>query len=278
MTLDTPRHLLLVSGKGTYPLLLAQSARKRGVERITALAFRGETRREITRHVDDVIWLRLGQLADLLEAAGRTGAKHAVMAGQLTPTALFTARLDSAALAMLKGLERRNAHTIFAAVADSLSKCGVDLLPANVFMESNVPEPGVLGSRHPSKAETNDISLGLNVAKVTSDLDIGQTVVVRQGTILAVEAFEGTNQTIKRAGALAGPGIVVVKVAKPSHDMRFDIPVIGMHTVRVLRSVRASVLAIEARRTLLLDKDDVIRAADSMGLSLVAMTTLDAKT
>ena len=129
MTLEIPRHLLLISGKGTYPLLLAESARKRGVQRITALAFRCETKREIARLADEVVWLRLGRLADLLEAAASSGAEYAVMAGQLSPTALFTARLDAAALAMLQGLERRNAHTIFSALVGTILRHFPNITP-----------------------------------------------------------------------------------------------------------------------------------------------------
>ena len=270
-----PESLGIIAGKGVYPRLLADSARKQGVKRLFAVAFRKETDPALEKVADQVEWLYLGQLGAMLDAFKASGVKHAVMAGQITPTHLFRIRTDAPMLALLARLRVRNAETIFGAVGDELKKAGVELLPACLFMEHTMPEAGVLSARRPTEHEMADIELGKNVAKLTSGLDIGQTVVIKNGTILAVEAFEGTDAAIERAGKLGGAGAVVVKVAKRRHDMRFDIPVVGEHTMKSLRRIKASALAIEAKRTILLDWDLVVREADRQNLCLVAMEAID---
>ena len=267
----TPDSLALIAGKGAYPLLLARSAKQQGVRRVVAIAFRHETEAAIEKCADEVKWLHLGQLQALLDAVKATGIKNAVMAGQLTPTALFHVRLDALALAEIGRLKVRNAETIFGAVAVLLKQDGIDLLPAYQFMESHMPAAGVLSSRPPTEQERSDIALGFKAAKITSGIDIGQTVVVKDGVILAVEAFEGTDATIKRAHDLHGAGTVIVKVAKRGHDMRFDIPIIGMGTMKLIKKVRASVLAVEAHRTILLEREKVVDEANRLGMSLVAI-------
>jgi len=276
-TPDTvPESLGIIAGRGVYPLLLAESARRQGVRHLFALAFKGETDRAIARRVDRVAWVNMGQLGAALAALQASGVRVAVMAGQITPTNLFRMRMDRELLALLGRLRARNAETIFGAMGEELRKIGIELQPATLFMTDHMPGPGVLGARAPTDAERADIALGRQVAKVTSGLDIGQTVVVKQGTILAVEAFEGTDETIRRAGRLGGPGSVIVKVAKRGHDMRFDIPVVGERTLKLLRQVRAAVLAVEAHRAILLDRPALVAQADRQGLALVAMETEDA--
>jgi DUF1009 family protein len=269
----TVSELGLVAGKGDYPLLLAQSARQQGVRRIVAVAFRHETSRAIARYVDEVHWVYLGQLQPILDTFKALGVRHAVMAGQITPTNLFSVRFDRATLALLGRLRERNAHTIFGAFCDELKAIGVNLLPAYLFMESAMPPPGPIAGRAPTASEQADIELGLRVAKTTSGIEIGQTVVLKEGTILAVEAFEGTDEAIRRAGRLGGRGTVVVKVAKQGHDMRFDIPIIGLRTLKALRKAGATVLAVEARRTILLERDRLVAEANRMGLSFLAVET-----
>jgi hypothetical protein len=266
-----PESLAIIAGKGVYPRLLAESARRQGVQRLIAIAFKGETDRAIGKATDRVDWLNLGQFGRMLETVRESGVKHAVMAGQITPTNLFRVRPDAKMFEVLGRLKVRNAETIFGAVADELKTIGVELLPASSFMDAHMPAPGVLSRRGPTETEQRDIALGLKAARITSGLDIGQTVVVKEGTILAVEAFEGTNEAIKRAASLGGAGIVVVKAAKRSHDMRFDIPVVGMHTLDLLRKVKASALAVEAGRAILLEQDKLIAEADRIGLCLTAV-------
>jgi DUF1009 family protein len=195
------------------------------------------------------------------------------MAGQITPTHLFRVRLDAPMLALLRRLKTRNAETIFGAVGDELRAIGVDLLPAHLFMEAHMPPAGVLTARAPTADEEADIRFGLRVAHATSGLDIGQTVVVKAGTVIAVEAFEGTDAAIQRAGRLAGPGGVVVKVAKNGHDMRFDIPVVGLHTAGTLRKAGVAAMAVEAGRCIVLERERVVRELDRRNIALVAVET-----
>ena len=268
---EIPTALAIIAGRGAYPWLLAQSARQQGVRRLFAVAFRRETDPVIEKHVDEVRWIYLGQLGALLSELKQSGIGNAVMAGQITPTHLFRVRMDRPMLSLLGRLKERNAETIFGAIGEELRGVGVELKPASLFMESAMPAAGVLTARGPTSEEERDIALGLHVAKTTSGLDIGQTVVIKQGTILAVEAFEGTDAAILRAGELGGPGAVVVKVAKRGHDMRFDIPVVGEHTLKTLRRAKASVLAVEARRTILLEREKIIAQATRQGLCLTAV-------
>jgi len=268
-----PESLAIIAGKGAYPIALAQSARAQGVKRIYAVAFKGETDRALERLVDAMEWIYVGQLGALLDRMKNSGARVAVMAGQITPTNLFRVRMDRPMLELLGRLKERNADTIFGAIGDELKKVGVELQPASLFMETSMPTPGRLSRRAPTAEEQADIALGLRVAKATSGLDIGQTVVIKQGTVLAVEAFEGTDAAIRRAGDLGGEGGVVVKVAKRGHDMRFDIPVVGMHTMKTLRKAGIRVLAVEAGRTILLERERVVQEADRLGLSFLAVPT-----
>ena len=273
MTDPTPESLALIAGRGAYPFVLAESARRQGVRRISVIAFRHETDTRIAHVGDDVRWLHLGQIARLLEAVRETGIRDLVMVGQIRPKHLFRVRLDRLGLEMLRAMPAKNAHTIFGAVVDRIRALGVNVLPACAFMDEHMPPAGLLSKRAPLPAEEADIELGRRLAQATSGLDIGQTVVIKDGAILAVEAFEGTDQTIRRAARLGGGRIVVVKIAKRNHDMRFDIPVIGMRTMKLLRKVKAAVLAVEAGRAILLERDRVIDAADTMGLCLTAFET-----
>jgi len=266
-----PLSLGLIAGSGVYPRLVAESARKQGVERILAIAFKKETDPMIARYADEVRWIAVGQLGPMLDFFKRGGVNHAVMAGQITPTNLFRVRIDRPMLSVLKNLPRRNAETIFSAVANKLRAIGIELMPGSMFMESHMPAPGLLSKREATEREQKDIDIGIKTARTTSNLDIGQTVVIKQGTVLAVEAFEGTDETIKRAGRLGGPGTVVVKVAKQGHDMRFDIPVIGLRTMKLLKRVKAGVLAIEAGRSILLEREKIIEQADKMNICLTAL-------
>lgn len=267
LDVEIPETLGIIAGLGSYPWQLARSARAQGVRRIVAFAFRGETERIISKYADEVVWLRLGRISALLDAVQSRGIVHLVMAGQIKPTRLFSLRLDSRALQIMKTLKQRNAHTIFGAVISELQTIGAKLLPAYRFMETEMPPAALMSRRAPDERELADIRLGAKVAKTTSGLEIGQTVVVKEGTILAVEGFEGTDETILRAGRLGGAGAVVVKVAKLGHDMRFDIPVIGMQTFRILRKAKISCLAVEAGRTILLEREKLIAEADRLNIA-----------
>ena len=274
---NEPKEILIIAGKGAYPRLLAQSARTQGVSRIVAIAFRKETHPIIEKVADEVHWIYLGQFGKMLDAIEATGIKQAVMAGQITPTHLFNVRMDAKLLEVLRRLPERNAETIFGAVGDELKALGVDLLPASSFMQAHMPTAGLLSKRKPTETEMNDIRLGFHVAKTTSGLDIGQTVVVKEGTILAVEAFEGTDATILRAGKLGGKGAVLIKVAKPGHDMRFDIPVIGLRTLKSIRKAKIGAIAIEAGKAILLEREEIIQQVNKLDIAFIVMDSSERK-
>ncbi|HMP91038.1 MAG TPA: UDP-2,3-diacylglucosamine diphosphatase LpxI [Kiritimatiellia bacterium] len=268
----SPDSLSIIAGRGAYPRILAESARKQGVSRIAAVAFKRETDSVIEKVADEVTWVHIGQLQAMLDALQSFNIPRVVMAGQIKPSHLFNIRPDKRMFDLLSRLKERNAETIFGAVGEELKSIGIELLQASMFMDSTMPEIGQIGHIPPTPAQWEDIRLGLRIAKATSGLDIGQTVVIKEGTVLAVEAFEGTDATILRAGELGGPGSVIVKVAKRGHDMRFDIPVIGERTFQSIKKSGACVLAVEAKRSILLDREALIKLADQRGIAFLAVS------
>ena len=265
-----PATLGIIAGNGVYPQLLADAARKAGVTKIVAAAFTGETDPALDQSVDRVEWMRVGQLNRLLKFFRAHDVQHAIMAGQIAPKNLFDLRPDVKALMLLAKLKQRNAESIFAAIADELAKIDVELLSATTFLEDSRAPAGLITGRKLSRHEEEDVDLGWNIAKEIARLDIGQTVIVKNGTVVAVEAFEGTNDAIKRGGALAREGAVMVKVAKPNQDMRFDVPVIGVETIRVAGEAKLRVIAIEAGKTLILEGDTIAEFACRLDISIVA--------
>ncbi len=241
------------------------------MKRIFAAAFENETDPKLADEVDNLRWLRVGQIGKLCAYARESGARHAIMAGQIAPKNLFDLRPDFAALLILARLKERNAETLFGAVADALAAEDVELLPATTFLEEFLAPEGHFAGPKPRRRVHDDIAYGLRIAKETSRLDIGQTVVVRNGTVLAVEAFEGTNEAIKR-GALLGRGqAVAVKVSKPGQDFRFDVPVIGPVTLEAGAEAGLSCLAVEAGRTLLIEPDILRSMAEERKISLIGI-------
>jgi UDP-2,3-diacylglucosamine hydrolase len=262
----------IIAGNGVYPRLLADAARKAGVKKIIAAAFTNETDPEITQHVDLIEWMRVGQLNRLLTFLRAHDIHHAIMAGQIAPKNLFDLRPDWKALMLLGTLKERNAESIFVAIADELAKIDVELLPATTFLEDSLAASGLIAGPKLSRNEEDDVDLGWRIAKEIARLDIGQTVLVRNGTVVAVEALEGTNDAIRRGGELASSGAVMVKVAKPSQDMRFDVPVIGLETIRIAAEARLRVIAVEAGKTLLLEHDAIVDLANHSKISIVGRT------
>ena len=270
---DVPESLIIIAGRHAYPLMLAKAARAAGVKRIVVLGFKGETRREIALLADEVHWMHLGSMRPFLDKLAATGIGQAVMVGQIAPHNLFHLRMDKLALEMYRALEVRNAHSIFGAIVQEIEQLGIEVLPGNAFMECYTPAAGQLGRRAPTEREQADIALGLRLVKGTSAFEIGQTVAIKDGIIIAVEAWEGTNQTIKRAGRVGKAGTVIVKVPKEGHDMRFDIPVVGAKTFQVMKRAKVACLAVEAGKTILLEKEKLIAMADQLGMAFVAIET-----
>jgi hypothetical protein len=260
----------IIAGNGVYPRLLADAARKAGVTKIVAAAFTGETDPSLAQSVDLLEWMRVGQLNRLLKCFRSHDVHHAMMAGQIAPKNLFDLRPDVKALLLLGKLKERNAESIFAAIADELAKLDVELMPATTFLEDSLAPVGLIAGPKLSRQEREDVDLGWTIAKEIARLDIGQTVIVRNGAVVAVEALEGTNEAIRRGGALAREGSVMVKVAKPNQDMRFDVPVIGVATIRIAAEARLRVIAVEARKTLLLEHELIVDLARASKISIVA--------
>ena len=268
--MESPETLGIIAGNGVYPRLLADGARRAGVKKIVAAAFTDETDPALGQHVELIEWMRVGQLGRLLKFFRGQNIHHAIMAGQIAPKNLFDLRPDLKALMLLGKLKERNAESVFAAIAGELAKIDVDLLSATTFLEDSLAQPGLIAGPKVSTRQEHDVELGWKAAKEIARLDIGQTIIIKNGTIVAVEALEGTNEAVKRGGTLAREGAAMVKVSKPNQDMRFDVPVIGVETVRVAAESGVRVIAVEAGKTLLLERDAVIALANSSKISVVA--------
>ena len=266
----TPDTVGIIAGNGVYPRLLADAARRAGVKRIVAAAFTDETDQRLASKVDEIHWMRVGQLGKLIACFRDAGVRDAIMAGQIAPKNLFDLRPDWKTLLLLARLKRRNAESIFAAIGDELARASITLLPATSFLEDCLAPAGLVAGRKLSRREEDDVAFGFEIASEVSRLDIGQSVIVKNGTVLAVEGFEGTNETIKRGGALGGKNAIMVKVAKPNQDMRFDVPVVGVATIEVAVEANLRVIAVEAGRTLLLEKNAVVDGATRANISIVA--------
>jgi DUF1009 family protein len=268
-TLDTCG---IIAGNRTLPLLFARQARALGVKRLVAVAFEGETDPALAPLVDEIVWLKVGQLSKMLSAFTHHGVGHCVMLGQISPKSLFDVRPDLRAMGLLLRLKEKNAHTIFGAIGNELKKEGVELIDASPWLQPLMPGPGFALGPKLTEAQQADVDMGFRLAKEVSRLEIGQTVVVKDGTVLAVEGFEGTDQCLARGGQLAGKkgGGVAVKVAKEKHDMRFDVPCVGLQTLEACAAARIEVLAIEAGRTLVLEQEVIERFVVREGIALVA--------
>lgn len=275
---DPPASLGIIAGNRSLPILLARQARAQGVARLVAVAFKDETDPALADLVDEIVWLRVGQLSKMIAAFSRRGIRQCVMVGQIAPRNLFTVRPDLRALALLMRLPRKNAHSIFGAITDELERDGVRLVEATHWLRPLMPTLGYQAGPAPSPAQCADVEFGFRLAKEISRLDIGQTVVVRNGIALAIEAFEGTDRCLMRGGELARPqgAAVAVKVAKPHHDLRFDIPCLGRQTLETCAAAGIAVLAFESGLTLLLDKPEVEALAQRHRISLLAAADLPA--
>ena len=266
--MHAPDQLAIIAGNGVYPRILARAARTAGVRKILALAFEGETEAELGQLVDEICWLRVGQLNRMLCTLRDAKITSAIMAGQIAPRNLFDLHPDWRALLLLTKLKQRNAESIFRAIAGELEKIGVALLAATTFLEGFLAGKDLIAGPKLSRREKADIDLGWDIAQKIAALDIGQTIIVKNGAVLAIEGFDGTDETMRRGGALGRGGAVMIKVAKPNQDMRFDVPVIGRETISVAAEAKIRVIALEAGRTLLLEKEDVILATQNAKISL----------
>jgi DUF1009 family protein len=276
----------LIAGNGRFPFLLLDAARAHGTEVVVA-AIKEETDPEIDDRVKAdpgirVHWLSLGELSLLIETFQKEGVTKAVMAGQVKHKQIFSSiRPDWRLAKLLLSLRTKNTDMLLGAVAKVLGDEGIELVSSTSYLEPLLAQPGTLTAREPSEQERLDIAYGREVARAIAGYDIGQTVVVASQACVAIEAMEGTDAAIERAGALMQSlhqeastldrSLTVVKVAKPKQDMRFDVPVIGIRTIEVMQRAGAACLAVEAHRTLLFDRDNVVTLADAAGITIVAI-------
>lgn len=243
-----------------------------GVRRLVAVAFDGETNPDLTQFVDEIVWLKVGQLSKLIAAFRDRNITQCVMVGQIAPKNLFDLRPDLRALGLLLRIKEKNAHTLFGAVADELQKDGVTLIPGLPWLKPLMPKPGFRLGPPLTEAQSEDVAFGYRIAKEISRLDIGQTVVVKNGVVLAVEGFEGTDACLGRGGELAGKGggAVAIKVAKKNHDMRFDIPCVGPKTIETCGKAGIRVVAIEGGKALVLEQREAELLSARHHVTLVA--------
>ncbi len=267
----TPDPIALIAGNGMYPEVFTAAARRAGVKKLVAAGFLEETRPELEERVDAMAWFRVGQLSKMIAFFKKEGVQHCVMVGQISPKNLFDLRPDFRILMMLARLKRRNAESLFGAIGEELAKEGIELLPATTFLEDCMPAAGHVAGPKVKARRWEDAQYGFEIAKASSKLDIGQTVIVKKGTVLAVEAFEGTNEAMKRGGALGKGQVTMVKVSKPNQDMRFDVPVIGPDTISTAAEAGVDVIAIEAGMTLLLGKEEVFARCERLKITLLAV-------
>ena len=261
----------LIAGGGAFPLMVADAAREKGFH-VVAVAHAGETDPLIAEKVDELAWIKLGQLGHLIKALKKAGATKAVMAGTINKKQMFeNVRPDLRGLTLMSKLAIFHDDDILRAVAGELQKEGIHIVSAAEHLPELLAPRGTLTRRKPNNEEREDVDFGWKIAKQLGRLDIGQCVVVRKKTVLALEAIEGTNETILRGGTLAKEKAVVVKVSKPNQDLRFDVPSVGPETIQVMSRVRASVLAIEAGKTLIFDKPATISYADRLKMVILSL-------
>ncbi len=254
---DSSESLGIIAGNRSLPLIFAKQSRSMGIRRLIAVGFEGETDPALASLVTELVWLKVGQLSKLISAFTSRQIQQCVMVGQIAPKNLYDIRPDLRAMALLLRLKEKNAHTIFGAIADELRKDGVTLVEATPWLKPLMPGIGFhLGPKLSPRQEA-DVQFGFRVAKEISRMEIGQTIVVKDGTVLAVEGLEGTDKCLARGGELSGKdgGGVAVKVAKQNHDLRFDIPCLGPKTLETCALSRISVLAFEAGNSLLLEQE-----------------------
>ena len=269
---DTRRPLALIAGQGNYPVLLAKRARNAGIH-LFLIELGGETSPELIESFPDSkrSSVKIGQVGKLLKELKKFDAGYAVMAGQVTPGKLFKGlHPDLKAIRMLAGLDRKNAETIFRAIGEEIEKIGVHLLDARVFMDEDLAKAGAM-VKGKEKIETEHLAHGIEIARENARLDVGQGVVVSRGTVIAVEAFEGTNAMLERAGTFGAKNCLFVKLGKPKQDTRFDVPVFGLQTLKTLSKANIKNVALESESVLLLNKEDVLYEASKLGIGILGV-------
>jgi UDP-2,3-diacylglucosamine hydrolase len=261
----------LIAGNGNFPFLVVEGARKSGAA-LAVVAIREETDKRIEEVAEKVIWVGIGQLGKMISFFKKEGVSKAMMAGQVKHVQIFSSALpDLRMLRMLFGLKQRNTDALIGGVAMEMAKEGIELIDSTYFIQDQLAQEGVLSRRKPDANEQGNIEYGLEIAGEIARLDLGQTIVVRAKACVAIEAMEGTDATIERAGKLAKGKLTVVKVAKPNQDMRFDVPVVGVPTIQTMIEAGATCLCLTAGKTLMFDKEEMLALADEKKIAVVAV-------
>jgi DUF1009 family protein len=261
----------LIAGNGKFPFMVLQGAQQSGAQMVVA-AIREETDPEIESLAERVKWVGIGQLGRMIRFFKDEGVEKAIMAGQVKHVQIFSRAVpDARMLKVLLKLPRRNTDSLIGAIASELRSEGIELVDSTYFLQDYLPKPGVLTRRQPDKHEQEDIDYGLEIAREIAHLDLGQTIVVRAKACVAIEAMEGTDETIRRAGNLVKRKLTVIKLAKPNQDMRFDVPVVGVPTLTTMAEAGATCLCISAGKTLLFDRDEMIHVANEKKIAIVAV-------
>ncbi len=262
----------LIAGNGRFPMLFAQAAKAKGFG-VICVAIEEETDKKISGYTDKVFWIKLGEFSKLITIFKQEGINKAVMAGQIKKVRIFDTglKLDNIAKAILGSIRNNRDTLILSAAIAKLKSSGINIISSATFLDELLPARGVLTKRKLTDEEREDVAFGVPIARKIAALDIGQAIMVKEKVVVAVEAVEGTDEAIKRAARLAGPGLVIIKVARPFQDMRFDIPVVGTNTIKALLEAGSNVLAVESKKTLLIDRDELIDFADANGISVVSI-------
>ena len=260
----------LIAGNGKFPFLALEGARKQGIS-LAVIAIKEETDKRIEEVADKVLWVGIGQLGKMISFFKREKVSKVMMCGQVKHVQIFSGALpDLRMIKMLFSLKQRNTNSLIGAVADELAKDKIELIDSTFFLQDNLAREGVLTKRKPNETERGNIEYGLKIANEIARLDLGQTIVVRASACVAVEAMEGTDAVIKRAGELAKGKLTVVKVAKPNQDMRFDVPVVGVPTIETMIQAGATCLCVTPEKTLIFDKAEMLKLADDNKICVVA--------
>ena len=261
----------LIAGNGKFPFLVLEGAKRAGTP-VAVAAIREETDPAIERVADSLTWVGIGQLGKLLKFFKNEGVDKAIMAGQVKHVQIFSRAIpDVRMLKMLLRLPRRNTDALIGAVAGELAADGIELIDSTFFLKDQLPQPGTLTRREPDERERGDIEYGLEIARGIAGMDLGQTIVVRERACVAIEAMEGTDAVIRRAGQLVKGRLTVVKIAKPDQDMRFDVPVVGVPTIESMAESRATCLCLTAGKTLMFDREETISLANKNKIAVIAV-------
>ena len=261
----------LIAGNGDFPFLVVEGARRQGAA-LAVVAIREETDRRIEEVAEKVIWVGIGQLGKMISFFKKEGVSRAMMAGQVKHVQIFSGALpDLRMLRMLFGLKQRNTDALIGGVASEMAKEGIELIDSTYFIQDRLARTGVMTKRKPDEREQGNIEYGLKIANEIARLDLGQTIVIRAKACVAIEAMEGTDATIERAGKLAKGKLTVVKVAKPNQDMRFDVPVVGVPTIQTMIAAGATCLSLTAGKTLIFDREEMLALADKNKIAVVGV-------